>query len=66
MHSTAEINAIVNDAKQRRADYIGSMVQATALPIALAALLALVQFAGGPSQDQVQQSQVVDDSAQNG
>jgi len=68
MHSTAEINAIVNKAKQQRAEYIGAKVQQTALPVALAALLslALVQFAAGPSQDQAQQSHVADASAHNG
>lgn len=68
MHSTEEINAIVRNAKQQRADYIGAKVQKATLPVALVALvsLGLVQLAGGPSQDQAQQIPVTDVSAQNG
>jgi hypothetical protein len=68
MHRTAEINAIVNKAKQQRADFIASKVQGGVLPVALAVLvsLALLNVAGGPSQDQAQQSPVVEVSAQNG
>ncbi len=68
MNSTAEINAVVSKAKQQRADYIASKVQAGVLPVALAALvsLALVHLSSEPSQDQAQQNPVVDVSAQNG
>lgn len=68
MHSTAEINAIVNKAKQQRADYIAASIQRGALPITLAALvsLALVALAGESSQDQAQQDPIVAVSAQNG
>jgi hypothetical protein len=70
MHSTAQINAIIRNAKQQRADYIGAKVQGSALPIALVAALsfALVQFAsaGGPSQAQPEQASVAELSAQNG
>ena len=68
MNRTAEINAVINKAKQQRAHYIGSKLQGSVLPVALAALvsLALVQLAGSPSQDQAPQSSVVQVSAQNG
>ncbi len=68
MHSTAEINAIVSNAKQHRADFIAAKVQSGVLPVALAALvsLALVHVADGPSQDQAQQNPAVQVTAQNG
>jgi hypothetical protein len=68
MHKTAEINAIVNNAKQQRAEYIAAKLQGGALPVALAALvsLALVALSGEPSQDQAQTHPVVEVSAQNG
>ena len=68
MHSTAEINAVINKAKQDRADFIATKVQGGVLPVALAVLvsLALVHVAGGPSQDQAQQDPVVQVNAQNG
>jgi len=68
MKSTAEINAVISKAKQQRADYIASKVQGGILPVALVALvsLALVHLSSEPSQDQAQQSPVVDVSAQNG
>ncbi len=66
MHSTANINAIVNNAKQQRAEYIGSKLQGSVLPVAFAALvtLALVHSSNQPSQ--AEQTPVVDLSAQNG
>ena len=66
MHSTADINAIVNKAKQQRAEYIGSKLQGSVLPLAFAALvtLALVHSSSQPSQ--AEHSPVVDASAQNG
>lgn len=68
MHSTEEINAVINKAKQQRAEYIASKVQGVALPVALVAVLsiALVQLVGGPTQDQAQQNPVAQVSAQNG
>jgi hypothetical protein len=68
MHRTAEINAVISKAKQQRADFIASKVQAGLLPVALTALvsLALLLVAGGPSQDQAQQQPVAPVSAQNG
>jgi hypothetical protein len=68
MHSTTEINAVINKAKQQRADFIASKLQGGVLPITLVALvsLALVALAGEPSQDQAQTNQVVEVGAQNG
>jgi hypothetical protein len=68
MHSTEEINAVVNKAKQQRAEYIASKVQGGVLPVALAALvsLALIGLAGEPSQDQAQTNPVVEVSTHNG
>ena len=68
MHSTTEINAVINKAKQQRADFIASKVQGGVLPITLVALvsLALVTLVGEPSQDQAQTNQVVEVGAQNG
>ena len=68
MQSTAEINSIVNKAKQQRADFIASKLQGGVLPVALAAIvsLALVALAGEPSQDQAHSSPVVEVGSQNG
>lgn len=68
MNRTAEINAIVNKAKQDRADYIATKVQKSALPIAVAAVisLALVSLTAEPTQDQAQTNPVVEIGAQNG
>jgi hypothetical protein len=68
MHSTTEINAVINKAKQQRADFIASKLQAGVLPITLVALvsLALVSLAGEPSQDQAQTNRVVEVGAHNG
>ena len=68
MHSTAEINAVITKAKQQRADFIASKVQGGVLPVALAAVvsLALVYGTFGSSQEQAQESPVVQVSAQNG
>lgn len=68
MYRTAEINAIIDQAKQQRAEYIAAKVQGVGLPVVLMAVLsiALVQLAGGSSEDQAQQSPAVDVSAQNG
>jgi hypothetical protein len=66
MHSTAEINSIINKAKQQRAEYIGSKLQGSVLPLAFAALvtLALAHSSNPPSQ--AEHTPVVDLSAQNG
>ena len=68
MNSTAEINAIVNKAKQDRADFIADKVQGGILPVALAAFVTLALFAlsGEPTQDQAQPNPVVETSAQLG
>jgi len=68
MHSTTEINAVINKAKQDRADFIATKVQGGVLPVALAALvsLALVHLSGEPTPNQAQQNPVVQVSAQNG
>jgi hypothetical protein len=70
MHSNTDINAIVNKAKQQRADYIGSKLQGGAFPlaIALAALVAIsfVSFDDAPSESPAAQTPVVQVTAQNG
>ena len=68
MNSTADINAIVNKAKQQRADYVANKLQGGALAIAIATLvsLAVVSLSGGPSQDQAQTSSVVEVSDHHG
>ena len=68
MHSTTEINAIVNKAKQQRADYVADKLQGSALAIAIATVvsLAAVSLSGGPSQDQAQTSSVVEVSDHHG
>lgn len=62
MHSTTEINAIVNKAKQDRADFIASTVQGSILPIALATVvsLALVAFSMESTQEQAETNPVVE------
>jgi hypothetical protein len=68
MNSTTEINAIVNKAKQHRADYVANKLQGGALAVAIATLvsLAVVSLSGGPSQDQAQTSQGVEVSDHHG
>ena len=68
MNRTAEINAIIEKAKQQRAEYIGTKIQENALPVALAAVLslALVQFAAGPSPDQAHEGSLVQFDSQAG
>ena len=68
MHSTTEINAVINKAKQNRADYIAATVQRGIVPVALAPLvsLALVALSGEPSQDQAQPTPAVETSTQLG
>jgi len=68
MNSTADINAIVNKAKQQRAEYIASKVQGSILPVALAAIvsLALIALTSEPAQDQARSNPVVEVSAHNG
>ena len=65
MHSTAEINSIVDKAKQQRAEFIGSKLQGSVLPVAFAALvtLALVHSSNPPSQ--AEHTPVVDVSEMN-
>lgn len=62
MHSTADINAIVNKAKQDRADFIAAKFQGGILPIALAAVvsLALVALFGEPTEGQAETNPVVE------
>lgn len=56
-----DINQIVQRAKQQRAEYIGSKIQAHALPIAVVAALslALVQFTAEPVPEQARDGHVV-------
>jgi hypothetical protein len=50
MSNVKHINRVIEQAKQQRADYIGTAVQAYALPAVLVAGLSLmlVQFSGNP------------------
>lgn len=50
MNNARQINQVIERAKRQRADYIGSAVQAYALPAVLVAGLSLilVQFSGNP------------------
>ncbi|MGB5810163.1 MAG: hypothetical protein WBG86_06510 [Polyangiales bacterium] len=68
MYRTTEINALIDNAKQQRAEYIGEKVQGAALPVALAALLsfAVVLLAGVPSQEQAQQDRSAEITVHNG
>ena len=68
MHSTTEINAVINKAKQNRADFIATKVQGGVLPVALAAIVSLALAYGtiGSSEEQAQENPVVQVSAQNG
>ena len=70
MHSTADIHAIVNKAKQQRADFIASKLQGGTLPLAVvlaaAASIAFLSFTSAPSADPAAQSPVVEVSAQHG
>jgi hypothetical protein len=63
MSHIAEANAIIAKAKQQRAEYIGTSLQAHALPIAAVVALsfAFLQFTGEPEMEQqfeAQSSQV--------
>ena len=62
MNRTANINAIVNKAKQDRADFIGTKLQGGILPVALAAVvsLALVSLSSESTQDQAETNPVVE------
>jgi hypothetical protein len=68
MNRTANINAIVNKAKQDRADFIGAKLQAGILPVALAAVvsLALVSLSSDSTQDQAETNPVVEVAAELG
>ena len=68
MHSTADINAIVNKAKQQRADFIATKAQSGVLPLALAAVvsLALVALSGEPTGGQAETNPVVEVGAELG
>ena len=68
MHSTADINAIINKAKQDRADFIAAKVQGGILPVALAAVvsLALVALSGGPTEGQAETQPIVEVGAELG
>ncbi|MGB5368062.1 MAG: hypothetical protein WBM75_00495 [Polyangiales bacterium] len=50
MNNAKHINQVIERAKQQRADYIGTAVQAYALPAVLVAGLSLMllQFSGNP------------------
>ena len=50
MSNVKHINRVIEQARQQRADYIGTAVQAYALPAVLVAGLSLmlVQFSGNP------------------
>ena len=50
MNNAKHINRVIERAKQQRADYIGTAVQAYALPAVLVAGLSLMllQFSGNP------------------
>ncbi|NNE16897.1 MAG: hypothetical protein HKN10_00335, partial [Myxococcales bacterium] len=51
MHSNPEINALINKAKQQRADYIASKLQGSTLPLAVvlaaAVSIAFLSFTSG-------------------
>ena len=66
MNSTADINAIVNKAKQQRADYVASKLQGSILPVAFAALVALALVHSSSQPSQAEHTPAVDHSAQNG
>ena len=70
MHSSTEINAVINKAKQQRADYIASKLQGSTLPLAVvlaaAVSIAFISFGGGSSADPAAQNPVVEVSSQNG
>ena len=53
MNHIAEANAIIAQAKQRRAEVIGAAIQAHALPIAavVAISFAFLQFTGEPEME---------------
>ena len=53
MNNAKHINQVIERAKRQRAQYIGTAVQAYAIPAALAAGLALMllQFSGNPPVD---------------
>ena len=54
MNNAKHINRVIEQAKQQRADYIGTAVQAYALPAVLVAGLSLMllQFSGNPPVEQ--------------
>ena len=69
MHTTTttEINAILNQAKQQRAEHIGAAFQWSVLPVAFAALLSVgVALTVGSSPDHAHQSPVVDTTVHHG
>ena len=70
MHSNTEIDAIINKAKQQRADYIGSKLQGSTLPLAVvlaaAVSIAFLSFTSGPSDDPSAHNPVVEVGAHNG
>jgi hypothetical protein len=70
MHSNTEIDAIIEKAKQQRAEYIGSKLQGGTLPLAVvlaaAASIAFLSFSSGPSDDPAAQNPVVEVSAHHG
>ena len=67
MHSNTEIDAIINKAKQQRADYIGNKLQGGTLPLAIVlAAAAFLSFGGGQSEDPTAQNPVVEVGTHNG
>ena len=61
MSQHQDFQRIVEQAKQQRAEYIGSAIRANAIPIAGIAALAIVllQFVGEPPQQEIAGSYVV-------
>ncbi len=70
MHINTDINAIVNKAKQQRADYIGNKLQGGTLPLmvvlAAAASIAFLSFSDAPSEEPAAQAPVVEVGSYNG
>lgn len=70
MHINTDINAIVNKAKQQRANYIGNKLQGGTLPLAVvlaaAASIAFLSFTDGPSDEPAAQAPVVEVGSHHG
>lgn len=61
MNSHQDINRIIEQARQQRAEYIGAAIKKNVVPIAVAATLSLVllQFTWDSKPQEVAESQVV-------